>query len=169
MEKRTGVITFAGNPMTLVGKEIKVGDVAPQFTALKNDLTSFSLEELKGKVVLISVVPSVDTGICELQTIRFNQEANQLDNVAIITISVDLPFAIGRFCGAKGIDKAITLSDHRDLSFGTNYGFVVEELRLLARGIVVIDTKGIVQHVEYVPEIASHPDYEKALAVAKNL
>lgn len=169
MEKRTGVITFAGNPMTLVGKEIKVGDVAPQFTALKNDLTPFSLEELKGKVVLISVVPSVDTGICELQTIRFNQEANQLDNVAIITISVDLPFAIGRFCGAKGIDKAITLSDHRDLSFGTNYGFVVEELRLLARGIVVIDTKGIVQHVEYVPEIASHPDYEKALAVAKNL
>ncbi|MDY5730683.1 MAG: thiol peroxidase [Eubacteriales bacterium] len=169
MEKRTGVITFAGNPMTLVGKEIKVGDVAPQFTALKNDLTPFSLEELKGKVVLISVVPSVDTGICELQTIRFNQEANQLDNVAIITVSVDLPFAIGRFCGAKGIDKAITLSDHRDLSFGTNYGFVVEELRLLARGIVVIDTKGIVQHVEYVPEIASHPDYEKALAVAKNL
>ena len=169
MEKRTGVITFAGNPMTLVGKEIKVGDVAPQFTALKNDLTPFSLEELKGKVVLISVVPSVDTGICELRTIRFNQEANQLDNVAIITVSVDLPFAIGRFCGAKGIDKAITLSDHRDLSFGTNYGFVVEELRLLARGIVVIDTKGIVQHVEYVPEIASHPDYEKALAVAKNL
>lgn len=169
MEKRTGVITFAGGPVTLLGKEVKVGDVAPDFVALKNDLSPLKLSDLKGKTVIISVVPSVDTGVCELQTIRFNEEANKLDNVVILTISCDLPFALGKFCAAKGIDKAITVSDHRELDFGLKYGFVVEELRLLTRGIVVVDKDGVVKHVEYVPEITTHPDYDKALEVAKSL
>ena len=116
---------------------------------------------------MISVVPSVDTGVCELQTIRFNEEANKIENVVILTISCDLPFALGKFCAAKGIDKAITVSDHRELDFGLKYGFVVEELRLLTRGIVVVDKEGIVKYVEYVPEVAEHPNYEKALEAIK--
>lgn len=169
MEKRTGVITFGGKPLTLLGKEIKAGDPAPDFTALKNDLSPLKLSDLKGKTVIISAVPSVDTGVCELQTIRFNEEANKLDNVVILTISCDLPFALGRFCAAKNIDKAITVSDHRDLDFGLKYGFAIEELRLLERGIVVIDKDGIVRYVEYVPEVTSHPNYDAALAAAKSL
>lgn len=169
MEKRTGVVTFAGGPMTLLGKEVKAGENAPDFVAVKNDLSTFRLSELKGKTVIISAVPSVDTGVCELQTIRFNEEANKLEDVAIVTISCDLPFAMGRFCAAKGIDKAVTVSDYKDLDFGMKYGFVIEELRLLTRGIVVIDKDGVVRHVEYVPEITNHPNYDKALEVAKAL
>ncbi len=169
MEKRTGAITFAGNPLTLLGKEVKVGEHAPDFTALGNDLSPVSLSDFKGKTVIISTVPSVDTGVCELQTIRFNEEAGKLDNAVVITISCDLPFALGRFCAAKNIDKAVTLSDHKDLDFGLKYGFAIEELRLLERGIVVIDKNGVIQHVEYVPEVTSHPNYDAALAVAKTL
>lgn len=169
MEKRTGVVTFAGGPMTLLGKEVKSGENAPDFVAAKNDLSPFHLSDLKGKTVIISVVPSVDTGVCELQTIRFNEEANKLEDVAIVTISCDLPFAMGRFCAAKGIDKAVTVSDYKDLDFGMKYGFVIEELRLLTRGIVVIDKDGVVRHVEYVPEITNHPNYDKALEVVKAL
>lgn len=169
MEKRSGVVTFAGNPMTLLGKEVKVGDKAPDFVAAKNDLSPFHLSDLKGKTVIISAVPSVDTGVCELQTIRFNEEANKLDNVAIVTVSCDLPFAQGRFCAAKGIDKAVTVSDYKDLDFGMKYGFVIEELRLLARGIVVVDKDGVVRHVEYVSEIGNHPNYDAALDIAKAL
>lgn len=169
MEKRTGVVTFAGGPMTLLGKEVKPGESAPDFVAAKNDLSPFHLSDLKGKTVIISAVPSVDTGVCELQTIRFNEEANKLEDVAIVTISCDLPFAMGRFCAAKGIDKAVTVSDYKDLDFGMKYGFVIEELRLLTRGIVVIDKDGVIRHVEYVPEITNHPNYDKALEVAKVL
>lgn len=162
-------ITFGGKPVTLVGTEIKVGVKAPIFTALKNDLTTCSLADLKGKVVVISVMPSVDTSVCELQTIRFNKEASEAKDIAVITISADLPFALGKFCANKGIDSAITLSDHKDLDFGTKYGFVLKELRLLSRGIVVIDKEGIVQYVEYVQEITNQPDYDAAIAVAKKL
>ena len=169
MEKRSGVVTFAGNPMTLLGKEVKVGDKAPDFVAAKNDLSPFHLSDLKGKTVIISAVPSVDTGVCELQTIRFNEEANKLDNVTIVTVSCDLPFAQGRFCAAKGIDKAVTVSDYKDLDFGMKYGFVIEELRLLARGIVVVDKDGVVRHVKYVSEIGNHTNYNAALDVAKAL
>jgi thiol peroxidase len=168
MIERTGEVTFAGGGITLLGNKINVGDKAPDFTALKNDLSEFKLAELEG-VKLISVVPSIDTGVCELQTIRFNKEAGELENVNVITISVDLPFALGRFCGNKGIDKAETLSDHRDLDFGTKYGFAIKELRLLTRGIVVIDQDNVVKHVEYVPEVTEHPDYDKALEVARGL
>ena len=168
-EKRTGVITMKGNPLTLLGKETKVGEPASDFTVLTNDLQPFTLKDAGDKVKIISVVPSLDTGICELQTIQFNQEASELENVVILTISVDLPFAQKRFCGAKGIDKVITLSDHRDLSFGLNYGFVIEELRLLARGIVILDQENKVRYVEYVKEVAEHPDYDRAIEEAKKL
>ncbi|WP_101772476.1 thiol peroxidase [Peptostreptococcus faecalis] len=168
MEKRS-VTTFAGNPVTLLGKEIKVGDKAPDFTCLNADLSPFSLADVEGKVKLISVVPSVDTGVCELQTIRFNKEAAELKDTAIITISCDLPFAQARFCGAKDIENAIVVSDYKDTSFGVNYGFLMEEFRLLNRGIVVIDKDNVVRYVEYVSENTNHPDYDKALEAVKSL
>lgn len=167
MEKHSGLITFGGNPLTLVGKIIKVGDKAPEFTALNPDLTPFSFKN-NGKVTIISVVPSIDTGICDAQTRRFNQEAANLD-MDILTISCDLPFALGRYCGAAGIDKVKTISDHKDLDFGLKYGFAIDELRLLSRGIVIVDKNGVVKYVEYVKEVATHPDYEIALAEAKKL
>lgn len=164
---RKDQVTMGGNPVTLLGKSIKVGDKAPDFTVLDAGLAPVKLSSQKGKTVIISVVPSIDTSVCAAQTRRFNEEAAKLDNIAILTISVDLPFALGRFCAAEGIEAVQTLSDHKDLDFGTKYGYVIEELRLLARGIVVVDPDGIVQHVEYVPEVTDHPDYDKALAVAK--
>lgn len=170
MEKRKGTVTMGGEPVTLLGKEIKVGDKGPDFTVLKNDLTPFTLKDAGDKIKVISVVPSLDTGVCELQTINFNQAASDLgEDVLILTISVDLPFAQQRFCGAKGIDRVITLSDHKDLSFGLNYGFVVEESRLLARGVVILDRDNTVRYVEYVKEITEHPDYDKALEEVKKL
>lgn len=168
MEKRS-VTTFAGNPITLLGKEVRVGDKAPDFVCLKADLSPFTLKDVEGKVKLISVVPSVDTGVCELQTIRFNQEAGALKDTAVITISCDLPFAQARFCGAKGIENAVVVSDYKDTSFGLNYGFLMEEFRLLNRGIVVIDKDDVVRYVEYVAENTDHPNYDKALEVAKSL
>lgn len=169
MKKRTGFLTMGGNPLTLTGEEIKVGDKAPDFTVLTNGLEPYTLKDAKGKVKIISVVPSVDTDVCQIQTTRFNKAADKLDNTVILTISVDLPFALKKFCSAQGIDKVITLSDHRDLSFGMNYGFLIEELRLLGRGVVVLDQNNIIRHVEYVPEVKEHPNYDKALEVAKSL
>lgn len=168
-EKRKGLVIMGGKPVTLIGKEIKVGDKGPDFTALTNDLKPYSLKDAGDKVKIISVVPSLDTGVCELQTIKFNEEAADLGDVVILTISVDLPFAQKRFCGAKDIDKVITLSDHKDLSFGMNYGFVMEELRLLSRGIVIMDENNIVRYVEYVKEVGEHPDYDKAIEEVKKL
>ncbi|TCO71384.1 thiol peroxidase [Marinisporobacter balticus] len=169
VEKRTGIVTMAGNAVTLLGREIKVGDVAPDFTVIKNDMKFFSLKDAGDKVKIISVVPSLDTGVCEFQTTHFNQEAASLGDVAILTISVDLPFAQKRFCSAKGIDAVITLSDHKDLSFGLNYGFVIEELRLLSRGIVILDKENKVTYVEYLTEVTQHPDYDKAMEEVKKL
>ena len=169
MEKRKDVVTMGGDPVTLIGKEIKVGDKAPDFTALKNDLSPYSLKDAGEGVKIISVVPSLDTGVCELQTINFNETATELGNVTILTLSVDLPFAQGRFCSANSIDKVITLSDHKDLSFGMNYGFVIEELRLLSRGIVILDKDNMVKYVEYVKEVTDHPNYDKAIEELKKL
>lgn len=168
-EKRENIFTMGGNPITLIGKVIKVGDQAPDFTVLKNDLTPYTLKDAGDNIKIISVLPSVDTGVCELQTINFNEMAAELGDIAILTISVDLPFAQKRFCGAHGIDKVITLSDHRDLSFGLNYGFVIEELRLLSRGIVVLDRDNTVKYVEYVKEVGTHPNYDKVLEEVKKL
>lgn len=169
LEKRTGIAHMHGNPLTLVGTEIKTGDKAPDFTVLTNDLKPFTLKDAGDGVKIISIVPSLDTGVCELQTLRFNKIATDLGDVTVLTISVDLPFAQKRFGGAKGIDKAIILSDHKDVSFGTNYGFLIDELRLLNRGIVILDKDNIVRYVEYVKENTEHPDYDKAIAEAKKL
>ncbi|SNS13584.1 thiol peroxidase (atypical 2-Cys peroxiredoxin) [Anaerovirgula multivorans] len=169
MEKRTGIVTMKGNPITLLGKELKVGDQAPDFTVVKKDLSPYRLSDLGDKVKLISVVPSIDTGVCDLQTLHFNEEAAKLKDVAIVTISMDLPFALGRYCAAKDIDQLETLSDHRDASFGTNYGFLIEELRLLSRGVVVLDKDNTLIYVEYVKEVTDHPDYDKALEAVRKL
>ena len=170
MEKRTGVVTFAGNPIALLGKEVKVGDKAPAFTLLDNGLGEKTLADYAGKVKVISVVPSLDTGVCDAQTRWFNQNVSELgENVVVLTVSVDLPFAQKRWCGAAGIDQVETLSDHRDLSFGENYGFILEGLRLLSRGIVVIDKDDVVRYVEYVPEVTSAVNFDAAEAATKAL
>ncbi len=170
MEKNKVKVTFKNNPVTLLGKEIKVGDTAPEFVVLGNALNPVKLSDYKGKVVVLSVFPSIDTGVCATQNRTFNKEAAALsDDIVIIGISNDLPFALGRFCGAEGIDRVITTSDHKDLSFSKNYGFLIEELRLLARGTVVVDKTGVVRHVEYVPEVTNEPNYTAALDIAKNL
>ncbi len=171
MKERKDFITFGGNAVTLQGEEIKTGDKAPDFKAVKQDLSNFEFyKETEDKIVIISAVPSVDTGVCELQTIRFNEEATELSkDVLIVTISVDLPFAQKRFCGAHGIDNIVVVSDHRDLDFAQKYGFILKELRLLERGIVVLDKKKNVKYVEYVKEVTNHPDYDKALEVVREL
>ncbi|TFD98222.1 thiol peroxidase [Jeotgalibacillus sp. R-1-5s-1] len=161
-------VTFKNNPVTLLGNEVKVGDQAPAFEVLANDLSPFQLKDSAGKIKLISVVPSIDTGVCDAQTRRFNEEAGELDNVEVLTISVDLPFAQKRWCGANGLENVITLSDHKELSFGKAYGVAIEELRLLARAVFVIDTEDKVVHAEYVSEATNHPDYEAAIAAAKS-
>ncbi|UOY94303.1 thiol peroxidase [Ectobacillus sp. JY-23] len=160
-------VTFKGNPVTLIGNEVKVGDKAPSFTVLANDLSPVTLDTYKGAVKLISVVPSIDTGVCDAQTRRFNEEASQVENVKVLTISADLPFAQKRWCASNGLENVVTLSDHRDLSFGEAYGVVMKELRLLARAVFVLDSENNVTYVEYVAEGTSHPDYEAAIAAAK--
>ena len=163
-------VTFKHEPITLIGTEVKIGDSAPNFTVLANDLSPVTLEDSKGKVRLISVVPSLDTGTCDAQTRKFNESASELgENVVILTISNDLPFAQKRWCAAAGIDSVQTLSDHRDLSFGEAYGVEIKELRLLTRAIFVVDTNDKVTYVEYVPEATEHPNYEKAIEAVKAL
>lgn len=171
MDERKDFVTFGGKPVTLQGKEIKEGERARNFKAIKQDLSSFDFfEETEGKIVVVSAVPSVDTGVCEFQTTKFNEEATEMsEDVFIVTISVDLPFAQKRFCGAHGINNIAVVSDHRDLDFGQNYGFILKELRLLERGIIIIDKDKNVKYVEYVKEVTNHPDYDKALNVIKNL
>lgn len=169
METNNTKVTFGGNPVTLVGKAIKVGDKAENFTLVNNDLKPVSLSDFDGKVKLLSIYPSIDTGICSAQTVRFNKEAASLSDVAFLSISNDLPFALKRFCGAEGIENLNTLSDHKNVEFGKRYGFLVDELRLLARGVVILDKDNMVKYVEYVPEIAEHPDYDKALNALKEL
>ncbi len=170
LKERKDAVTFKGNPITLIGNEIKEGDTAPDFTVLSTDLNEVRLSDYKGKVVVIAVFPSVDTGVCALQLARFNQEAASFgSDVQLLSISADLPFALKRYCADKGIENALTVSDHKELDFGMKYGFVIKELRLLSRGTVVIDKEGTVKYIEYVPEVGEHPDYEKALEVIKKL
>ena len=170
MQERNGVITFQGNPLTLLGAELKVGDPAPDATVLANDLSPVQLSQYKGKVCVISVVPSLDTPVCDMQTRRFNEEAVNLDdNVAILTMSVDLPFAQARWCGAAGVDKVVTLSDHRDAAFGEAFGLLIKELRLLARAIFVVDKEGTIRYVQLVKEISEEPDYDAVLEAVKSV
>ncbi|MCH5244115.1 MAG: thiol peroxidase [Lentimicrobiaceae bacterium] len=166
MEERTG-FTMQRLPITLCGKEIKVGDTAPDFTVLNSSLQPVKLSDFKGQVRVISTIPSIDTGVCAMQTREFNKEAAALNDVAILTISCDLPFALGRFCGAEGIDKVITLSDHFATEFGLKYGFLIKELRLLNRGVVVIDRNDKVVYVQYVQENTELPNFTAAMAAVK--
>jgi thioredoxin-dependent peroxiredoxin len=159
-------ITFKGEPKTLVGTEVKVGDKAPNFTVLANDLSPKTLADYEG-VKLISVVPSLDTGVCDAQTRRFNEEASKLGDVKVLTISMDLPFAQKRWCGANGIENVVTLSDHREASFGKAFGVLIEDLRLLTRAVFVVNQNNEVTYVEYVNEATDHPDYESALSAVK--
>lgn len=170
MEERSGIITMKGNPLTLIGKEIKIGDPAPAFEVLANDLSPVKLSSYQGKICVISSVPSLDTPVCDMQTRRFNKEAAGLSaDVVILTISTDLPFAQKRWCGAAGVDKVVTLSDHRDVSFGKAFGLLIKELRLLARAVFIVDRKGIVRYVQMVKEIASEPDYPAVIAALNKL
>lgn len=166
--ERKNVVTLKGNPVTLVGDEVKVGQKARDFMALDSDLNQKTLKDLKGKVKLIAAVPSLDTPVCDTEIKRFNDEASKLSkDLAIIFISMDLPFAQKRFCQEFDINKVKTLSDHRDASFGTNYGVLIKELRLLARAIFILDKTDTVKYVEYVKEVGMPPDYNKALAALK--
>jgi thioredoxin-dependent peroxiredoxin len=169
MAERTGLVTLKGNPLTLVGNEVKVGQPAPDATITANDLSDVQLSSLlKGKRTIISVVPSLDTPVCDLQTKRFNKEAASLgDDVQIITVSMDLPFAQKRWCGATGSDKIKVFSDHRQASFGNAFGVLIKNLQLLARSIFIVDENGKVQYTQIVKEVASEPDYDAALQALK--
>lgn len=168
--ERKGLVTFAGKPLTLTGNGVKTGDKAPDFTALDKDLSEVKLSDFAGKVKIISVTPSLDTPVCDLQAKKFEQEAGALgDKVAVMNISMDLPFAIARFCAGAGIKNIRTLSDHRDASFGNAYGVLIKELRLLSRSIFVIDRSDTIRYIQLVPEITNEPDYDQALAEAKKL
>jgi thioredoxin-dependent peroxiredoxin len=166
--ERTAATTLMGNPMTLVGPELKAGDKAPEFTALDNALKPVKLGDTGHKTRIFSVVPSLDTPVCDAQTKRFNEEAGKLGDVDIYTVSMDLPFAQKRFCNAFTLDKVKMLSDHRDASFGSAYGTLIKELRILSRAIFVVGPDDKLKYVEYVPEVSQHPNYEAALAAARS-
>ncbi|MCF7974209.1 MAG: thiol peroxidase [Phycisphaerae bacterium] len=164
MKERKDVVTFQGNPLTLLGDPIAVGQKAPEFEVVANDLSPIKLSDYAGKTIVISVVPSLDTPVCDTQTRTFNEKASSLgDNVVILTLSVDLPFAQARWCGAAGVDRVHTLSDYKDLSFGTAYGLVIKELRLLTRAVLVVDKTGTVQYIQVVKEVTHEPDYKAVL------
>jgi thiol peroxidase len=167
--ERPGAVTLKGNPMTLVGPELKPGDPAPDFTCVDNTLQPVGLAATAGKVRIFSVVPSLDTPVCDMQTKRFNDETANLPGVEVYTISMDLPFAQRRWCTSFGVDNVKMLSDHRDASFGAAYGTLVKELRIQSRAIFVIDADGVIRYAEYVPEITNHPNYGAAVAAAKEL
>jgi len=163
-------VTLKGNPMQLSGPLPEVGQSAPNATLINNDLAPVDLDSFRGKVVVLSVVPSLDTPICDMQTRRFNQEAEKMgEGVQVLTISMDLPFAQKRWCGAAGIERVMTLSDYRNAEFGTKYGVLIPALRLLARAVFVVDAKGVIRYVQLVPEIGQEPDYAPVLQAVKGL
>src|SRR2546422_1315913 len=166
--ERPGATTLKGNPLTLIGPELKPGEKAPDFKLVDNGLKDVTLADPGKNVRIISVVPSLDTPVCDAQTKRFNEEAAKLPSVDIITVSMDLPFAQKRWCGAFGVDKVKMLSDHRDASFGTHYGTLIKELRIESRAIFVLDRSNTVRHVEHVKEVAEHPNYDAALSAGRS-
>src|SRR5579862_4658760 len=165
--ERPAATTLKGNPMTLVGPELKAGDKAPDFQAVDNALKPVTLATTGDGIRIFSVVPSLDTPVCDAQTKRFNEEAGKLPNVSIYTFSMDLPFAQKRWCGAFGVDHVKMVSDHRDGSFGQAYGTLIKDLRIMSRAIFVVDPNNTVRYVQYVKEVADHPDYEAALSAAR--
>lgn len=170
MGEKIGSVTMKGNPLTLLGETPEVGEKAPDFKVVDNGLGTVGFSSYKGKVCIISSVPSLDTPVCDLETRRFNEEAGKLGpEVTVLTISMDLPFAQKRWCGAAGVEKVITLSDHRDAAFGTAYGVLIKELRLLARTVFVVDREGVIRYREIVKELTQEPDYKAILEAVKKL
>jgi thiol peroxidase len=170
MKERTGIVTFKGNPVTLLGPEIRVGDKAPDFRVVDGSLAPVTLSDFQGKVKIISSVPSLDTPVCDTETRRFNQEATKLtDKVAVLTISLDLPFAQKRWCAAAGVDRVKVLSDYQDRSFAEAYGVLIKELKLLSRAVFVVGADDVVRYVQHVKEIAMEPDYAAVLGAVKAL
>ncbi len=169
MKERPGAITLKGNPMTLVGPELKAGDAAPDCTLTGNDLSPVKLSSFRGQVVILASVPSLDTPVCDVETRRFNEEAGKLGaDVRVVTVSMDLPFAQKRWCGAAGVAAVTTLSDYREAAFGLSYGVLIKDLRLLARAVFVVDRAGKIRYVELVREVAGEPNYAAALEAARN-
>jgi thioredoxin-dependent peroxiredoxin len=167
-EERKGAVTMRGNPLTLVGPELKVGQKAPNFTAVGKGMAAVTLDQLKGKVKIIAAIPSIDTPVCDAETRRFNEEASKLPgDVQVLTISMDLPFAQARWCGAAGVEKVTMLSDWRGADFGQKYGDLIKELHLLARAVFVVDKNDNVVHAEYVKEVANQPNFDAALEAAR--
>ena len=170
MKEQKGLITMKGETLTLVGNKVKVGEAAPNFEVLANDLSPVKPSAFRGKVCIILSVPSLDTTVCDTMTRRFNQEAASFgEDVAVLTISMDLPFAQKRWCGAAGVNNVQALSDHREASFGMAFGMLIKELRLLARAVFVVDKDGIIRYLQVVNELTNQPDYEAALNTAKQL
>ena len=167
--ERAGATTMRGNPLTLLGREVKPGEKAPDFDVVNDSLKPVNLAATGGAVRIFSVIPSLDTPVCDAQTRRFNEEAAQLPGVDIYTVSMDLPFAQKRWCGAYGVDKVKMLSDHKSGSFGEHYGTLIKELRIESRAIFVLDKDNTVKHAEYVKEVADHPNYDAALTAARSL
>jgi thiol peroxidase len=167
--ERAGAVTLRGNAMTLLGPELKPGDKAPDFTCVDSSMQPVTLADTRGSVRIFSVVPSLDTPVCDAQTRRFNEEAAKLKGIEIYTISVDLPFAQRRYCNSFGIDRVRMLSDHREVSFGAAYGTLIKELRIESRALFVLDRDDTIRHAEYVKETGTHPNYESALETAKSL
>lgn len=164
MQERTGITKFRGQPLTLIGNPVNPGDKAPDFRVVNNSLEEITLASYAGKIRVFNVVPSLDTPVCDQQTRKFNELASGLGNdVVILTVSMDLPFAQKRWCGAAGVDRVITLSDYQDRSFGENYGVLIKELKLLARSIFIVDKEGIVRYVQIVPETGQLPDFDEAI------
>jgi len=169
MVERKEAVTLRGKPFTLVGPEIKVGDPAPDFTVIANDMSPVKLADTAGKVRILATVPSLDTPVCDAETRRFNEEAANLPGVEILTVSMDLPMAQKRWCGAAGVQNVRTLSDYRERSLGPAYGVLIRELQLDARAVFVLDKDNTVRYVEYVKEVADHPNYDAALAATRKL
>ncbi|MGC8917253.1 MAG: thiol peroxidase [Thermoanaerobaculum sp.] len=168
MEEHAGLVTFKGKPLTLLGHRVKVGEKGPNFTALRRDLTPAALTDFAGRVVVINAVPSLDTPVCATQARTFNERAASLgEGAKVLVVSMDLPFAQGRFCSTEGIANLEVLSDHREASFGLAYGLLIKELRLLARAVLVVDRDGIITYQELVPEVAQEPNYDRALQATR--
>jgi thiol peroxidase len=166
--ERPGATTLKGNPLTLIGPELKAGEAAPDFSLVDTSLKPVTLQDTAGQVRIISVIPSLDTPVCDAQTKRFNEEAAKMPGVKIITVSMDLPFAQKRWCNTFDVNQVTMLSDHKDASFGSNYGTLIKELRIESRAIFVLDPDNKVRHAEYVKEVADFPNYEAALAAARS-
>ncbi len=170
MAERAGLVTMNGKPLTLQGSEVKVGDRAPEFTVTRNDMTPATLADFKGKVLILSAVPSLDTSVCSLETRRFNKEASGLGpNVLVLTISMDLPFGQKRWCSMEKVDRVVTLSDYREASFGMSYGVLIKELHILSRAVFLVDRAGVVRYVELVPELTHEPNYTKLFDAVRSL